>query len=305
MLLALLLGFTVVNARAYQGTDGEYFEESGVWLRGEFLSFYRAAPAPERLFGNPISEPIPDPVRPGIMVQYFERARMDYDETLPPGQRVYLAKLGQTLRDDSNPGAPLNFSTNTNMCREFPNGRLVCYAFLQFYDRYQGEKYFGQPISDTELLDGRLVQYFEYARMEWRLDRPVGERVVLTELGRIDYDLRVGRGAYIVAGAMKLNAHAFLERTVLAAGEEQRVFVVVRDQRQEPVPDVSVMISVTYPDGRQENMRPDQLTNADGFTSAAFKVGDVRPNEIVTVTATVEQPNGPRATASSWFRIWW
>jgi hypothetical protein len=301
--------FSSIAARGYQGPDEEYFENTGIWLRGEFLSFYNNAPAPDRMFGSPISDPIPDPVRPGIQVQYFERVRMDYDATLPAGQRITLASLGQSLRDDTNPGEPLNFSTNTNMCRAFANGRLVCYAFLQFYDRYQGAQYFGQPISDTENLDGRLVQYFEHARMEWRLDRPVGERVVLTELGRIDYDMRIGRGANITSERLLLNVHAFLARSVLAAGQEQTVYVVIHDQRQQAVRDLSVVVTVTYPDGHQENMRPEKLTDENGITSVDFLVQDVLPNQLVTVTVKADQTNSsgdsPNLTANTWFRIWW
>jgi hypothetical protein len=302
--LSVLLMITGLSARPYQGPDGVFFEETGYWVQGEFLDFYQSAPSPDRIFGRPISDVIADPIRPGIRVQYFERARMDYDPALAAGERVRLSNLGQTLRDESRPGEPQTFSTNTNMCRTFSNGRPVCYAFLQFYDRYNGPVYFGEPISGTESLDGRLVQYFERARMEWRSDRPTGERVVLTELGRIDYDIRVGGSNIPRATPLRLTAHAFVDRPVLAEGAEQQVFVVVYDQKQAPVRGVNIFVTVLYPDGHKEALRP-EVTDEDGLSGASFRVKGVLPNQVVSVTVEAQQPNGAEAAAATWFRIWW
>jgi hypothetical protein len=308
-ILAILLLVSSVSARPLSGnplqsSDGVFFPDTGYWVRGEFLAFYKAAPDAQRLFGRPISDSMPDPMRPGMQVQYFERARLDFDAAKPAGKRISLGNLGQNLRDESNPGEALNFSTNTNMCRAFSNGRLVCYAFLQFYDRYNGAVYFGQPLSNTEYLDGRLVQYFERARMEWRADRPVGERVVLTELGRIDFDIRIGRNN-ITSGRLELSADTFISSPVVAAGQEQHVFVVVHDQRHDPVEGASVIITATYPDGHAESIRTQQGTNADGFSQASFIVKNVQPNQVITITATAEVTGGAKASGSTWFRIWW
>ena len=309
LILAALVMLSSLSARMpQQQDDGIFFEDAGFWVRGEFYQFYRAAPDPDRLFGNPISDPLPDPVRPGITVQYFERARFDLDPTRPAGQRVSLGDLGRNLRDEARPGEPANFSTNTPMCRAFSNGNTVCYAFLQFYDGHEGNVYFGPPVSDTEFLDGRLVQYFEHARMEWLPDRPAGQRVVMSELGRIDYNIRVGQapeGGSRTGLPTRLTAHAFTAAPVVAVGDSQEVFVVVYDQQGSPVPDANVMVTVRYPDGREENYRPERLTNADGFTSIVFTVEDVAPNQVVEIIANVDVPNGPKATARTWFRIWW
>lgn len=308
LILAVLLMASGVSARLPQQEDGKFFEDAGYWVRGEFYQFYSAAPEPDRLFGSPISDPLPDPVRPGITVQYFERARFDLDPTLPAGKRVKLGDLGANLRDDSNPGSPVDFSTNTPMCRIFENGGTVCFAFLQFYDSHQGGVYFGPPISNTEYLDGRLVQYFEHARMEWLPERPAGQRVVMTELGRIDYNIRVGKaveGSSRTGLPIRITAHAFTAAPVLPSGAQQQVFVVVTDQKGNPVPDVNVIVTARYPDGREQNYRPERLTNADGFTSIVFTVEDVEPNQVVEITANADVPNGPSARARAWFRIWW
>lgn len=308
LIMAVLLMVSGLSARMPQQEDGVFFEDAGYWVRGDFYQFYSAAPEPDRLFGNPISDPLPDPIRPGITVQYFERARFDLDPTRPSGQRIRLGDLGHNLRDESNPGEPVDFSTNTPMCRAFPNGKSVCYAFLQFYDGHNGEVYFGTPISDTEYLDGRLVQYFEHARMEWLPERPAGQRVVMTELGRIDYAIRIGSGpggSSSTGKPIRLTAHAFTAAPVLPSGAKQQVFIVVNDQKGNPVPDANVIITARYPDGHEENYRPTHLTNADGFTSIVFTVDDVDPNQVVEITANADIPNGPSAWARTWFRIWW
>jgi hypothetical protein len=194
------------------------------------------------------------------------------------------------------------------MCRQFENGKTVCYAFLQFYESHLGDMYFGPPISDTEFLDGRLVQYFEHARMEWLPERPAGQRVVMTELGRIDYSIRVGQeteGSSATGKPIRITAHAFTASPVLPTGAEQQIFVVVNDQQGNPVPDANVIVTVLYPDGREEHYRPQHLTNTDGFTSIGFTVEDVAPNQVVEISANADIPNGPQAWARTWFRIWW
>lgn len=309
ILLAILLLITGLSARPLQGEDGIFFEEAGFWVRGEFYALYQTAPDPGRLFGQPVSEAMPDPQRPGILVQYFERARMDYDPTLPAGERVSLAPLGKNLLDESRKAEALDFSTNTNMCRGFSSGHSVCFAFLQFYDSHQGAKFLGEPITSTEMVDGRLVQYFELARIEWHPDRPAGQRVVVTELGRLDYDIRIGpttAGKGIAAARpLSITADAFISRPAMAAGQEQQVFVVVYDQSGKPLSDVDVLITATFADGHQANYRPNSLTGENGLVSVKFTVKDVQPNEVVRVTAVAQVPGGPATTADTWFRIWW
>ncbi len=289
-----------------QGSEGQFFNDTGFWVRGDFLTFYNNAPDPARLFGNPISDVLPDPIRPGLEIQYFERARLDRDPSAPPGSRITLAKLGQLLHDETRPGEAIDFSTNSNMCRTFANRKLVCYAFLQFYERYNGPVYFGQPISDTEMLDGRLVQYFERARLEWRTDRPSGQRVVLTELGRIDMDLRIGEQVIEnnATRTVQLNLAAFVNHPVEAAGQNQQVFVVVSDQNHTPLPGISVMVTAAYPDGSVENFRTDQ-SSSDGLTTTSFPVKNLPPNQIVRITVSADVPGLPKANAYTWFRIWW
>lgn len=311
LMLLLLLALAGWSSAGAQSSDQQYFPQYGHWVRGEFLTLYRSAGDPARIFGEPITGVFPDRLRPGIQVQYFERARMDYDPTKPVGQRVSLANLGEYIYDDTQSGQPADFSTSTNMCRVFSNGKSVCFAFLQFYNAYNGEKYFGMPLTGTEYLDGRLVQYFQRARMEWRSEMPTGQKVVLTELGVIDFDHRVADPSLRKAEAsdnvmlIEPKVYAFIAHPLMANGQQQQIYVLVRDQYDNPLPGTQVMITLVYPDGHTERRRPAAFTNADGVTQDAFNVAHVSPNQVIQINVEADISSDLKGSATTWFRIWW
>ena len=311
-LIIILLLITIWPSSAVaQSPDQMYFPQYGHWVRGEFLTLYRSASDPARLFGQPITGVFPDSFRPGIQVQYFERARMDYDPSHPAGERVTLANLGEYTYDENHAGQPADFSTSTSMCRQFSNGKSVCFAFLQFYDANNGAKFFGQPISDTEYLDGRLVQYFQRARMEWRNEMPTGQKVVLTELGLIDFERRVANPNLRKPEAsdnvmlIEPKVYAFVAHPLMASGQQQQIYVLVRDQYDAPLPGAQVMISLIYPDGHTENRRLSAFTNADGVTQDTFTVKQVEPNQVIRINVEADISSDLTGSAATWFRIWW
>lgn len=69
--------------------DSRYFEQTGQYIRGEFLQFWEAYGGLER-FGMPISPVIEED---GTTVQYFERARFEYG--LTPDRTSRVVKLGK------------------------------------------------------------------------------------------------------------------------------------------------------------------------------------------------------------------
>jgi hypothetical protein len=79
----------------------------------------------------------------------------------------------------------LGVACGTPSSRTFPEGGYssVRGDFLAFFERYGGEAVFGYPVSPEIVVDGVRVQYFQNTRMEYRPDRPPGERVVLSPLG--------------------------------------------------------------------------------------------------------------------------
>jgi hypothetical protein len=311
LLFAFVLLFSFNIRAAAQEGDSETFPK-GFIVSGETLKFYHSVDDPERLFGLPYTIAFPDPIRPNITIQYFDRVRMEYDPSLPEGQRVVLADLGNFAHNDAQPG--LLVPTAPNMCQMvYP--KPVCYGFRDLYNRY-GEKYFGKPITEAEYDDnGRLVQYFTRVRMEWRPEMPTGQKVVLTELGRIDYEKRIGNPLYkdsknpSVPTKIEPKLFAFVARPLVANGDKQFVYALLYNQNDQPIEDANITIKVTRRDGDSHVIQlldPTTLkTNKSGYTSLEFSVPNLNPNEEIEIEVTAQIVNGPSSTATTWFRVWW
>jgi hypothetical protein len=290
-----------------QSSDQLYVPETGHWVRGEFLKFYQSTSDSLLLFGYPITDEFIDSTDQ-IKTQYFQRARFDLVDS-PSGQIVQLAPLGVYSHETGAPTAP--FSTNSPACRAFDaTGKSVCYAFLQFYDQNKGAQYFGNPISDAEIRDDRIVQYFERARMEWRPEMPAGQRVVLTDLGILYYDSHVGdpsklapESDIIIAPLVTLQAHAFVTQALIPADGTQVLYIITQDQNFAPVPGALARVTVTLPNGQKQAYDP-PLTDADGVTQLVFSLKDIPVKDIVQVEVQTEYM-GMQAHTSTWFRIWW
>jgi hypothetical protein len=313
LVVIFLFGFSFNYSKhvAAQEGNSETFP-NGLIVSGEFLNFYRSVDDPERLFGLPYTVVFTDPFPPGKKIQYFDRVRMEYDASQPEGQRITLAPLGDYAHSDAQPGQPI--PATANMCRSFTNGKSVCYAFLDLYNRY-GEKILGLPITNAEYAEnGRLVQYFTRARMEWRVEMPSGKRVVLTELGRIDFEKRIGNPLYKTANGQQVivpekidpKLYAFVARPLIANDHKQQVYALLYDQNDQPIQDAQIVIKVILPEGVPPipNL-PSKATNEYGFTSSEFSVENLRPNQEVQVVIEAKIENGPTTTATTWFRVWW
>ncbi len=277
-------------------------------VQGPFLDFYQSAPDPLTLFGYPITEAFYD--QTGQMTQYFQRARFDLVMT-DKGPQVVLAKLGWMLYD--NNGTPPNFLEDPLSCRTFPaTGKNVCYAFLQFYDAYHGEIYFGDPISGTEIIEGRIVQYFENVRMEYQNNLPEGHRVILTKLGEVALGLyetkdRKNPGIYIPGSSPieALYVRAFVQNALVSHGMKQTLFLVVQNQDLQAVEGVTASVTMILPDGSRSTYRPEGMTGKDGILRIDVPVNPgLAPRQVVTLEITAEYLK-MKVKAATWFRIWY
>lgn len=317
MLLSVFAVVVCMGAQPVQQITGEgdwYFPQTQHTVSGEFLKFYQNTDQYLVLFGYPITDVVNHPVLPGVKVQYFQRVRMELDPKAPEGEQVRLAPLGVWLYDETRRGTPVDLPFTTGACRMYPSREIpVCYEFLTFYDEYNGEVYFGEPISRLEKLSsGRLVQYFERARMEWWPENPAGMRVMLTDLGKLDLD----RNYPLFKGdpdssdnvpgkeSLQLVVRAFAAHPLVAPNDNQEIFIVVQDQSLEPVEGVLVTMTLHLPDGQVLTDRLGE-TNSLGISKTAFKVGPYKPTQIVRVDITAALTQGPSVTTSTYFRIWW
>jgi hypothetical protein len=306
-LLLSLLVFSLRGSVAAQHADSLYVSATGHWIWGEFLQTYNSNPDPLFYFGNPITDDFIDPLTKNH-VQYFEKARFDLIET-SEGPQVRLAELGQLLHESGTPLADIpNEGTS---CRAFSSGYSICYAFLQFYDSFDGATHFGLPISDVEVIDGRYVQYFDYARMEWWPDLPAGQRVQLTDLGQVYFDKFVADPDLLKpspppeSSGSRLNPRVsvFTAKSLIGAGEQQTVYVIAQDMFLRPVEAAQVEVTMLYPNGTSERYRLPP-TNEYGVSQFTYTTTDLPVQSTVYIKAEI-QIRGETAGAKAWFRIWW
>jgi hypothetical protein len=302
-----LLAAVVPQAVKAQSSDSVYVSETGHWIWGDFLRTYNSVSDPLLYFGYPITDDFTDP-QTNQHVQYFQRARFDLVDT-PEGPRVQIAPLGKLLHEE---GAELaDIPSEGPTCRSFTSGFTVCYAFLQFYDAYDGATWFGKPVSKVEVADGHYVQYFENIRMEWWPDKPSGQRVVISDLGRIYFDkevrnpelLKSSETANIAGALINPMVNVFALNSLIGSGEPQTIYVIVQDHNLLPIAGAQVGVTLYYPDGSKQFYRLTE-TNEFGISQFSFQVDQLEVRTVVNVVADVNI-RGESSIGKTWFRIWW
>jgi hypothetical protein len=306
LILAIIGGATWQTTQAQGGE--EYFDQTGHVVTGEFLAAYRSVPNPVQLFGYPITDAFQDTTR-NLLVQYFQKTRFELDPAGPVGNRVMISPLGEYLY---TPGPESQMIVNPGACRTYsPDDIRVCYAFLDFYDRYGGQKQFGLPISNAEKHDGRTVQYFQNARFEYHPELPAGQKIVLTDLGRQYFDRRAedrtlllpNRSDNTANTIRSLRVRAYPERAVTGKTGSQTVYITVQDQRLLPVANAQVILDVQLPDKQQKRFIVPASTNNAGITQFTFPFN---AKEVGMATIQVFALRGDlEAGTTASFRIWY
>lgn len=307
--LLLIFFFTPLSGSVTAQSSGTlYFEETGYSISGQFLEFYESTPNALILFGYPISEEFKDPTT-GIETQYFQHIRLDIDLSTDK-QEVKIAPLGTLMYENS--GNPVPLMTSPASCQTItPSGYQICYDFLRFYQQYDGDQYFGAPISNMQEQDGRIVQYFENIRLEWRPELPSGQKVGLSDLGRMYYDQHVGSlyqntsfDGYIIASELPhIKVHAFVSNALTAPNSKQKVFIIVQDQNLLPVEGAMVQVTV-HQYGQLGDAYRAPMTDSNGISILEFEIGDIPVKQIMNVEVNVNY-EGQEVNTTSWFRIWW
>jgi hypothetical protein len=304
--LALILLLSFWSPVSAQTLASKYFSETGHNVTGEFLAFYNANANATFLYGYPITEQFTS--RDGKTVQYFQRARFEYDSTMPEGQRVRLTPLG---RETFVSTGILNVN-NTFACRTYAEtGYSVCFAFLEFFDQNGGVAQFGYPISGFEYHENKLVQYFERTRIEWQPWRAEDQRVVISDLGRVYFD-KLGEDPALLAPVSpmdnaprvitELKVRAFVWKAVTLATDNQLFFVIVQDQNMQPVPDANCTAEVNWPNGARDSTVIRTNSNGVGIISLAF---NDQPYGSLIYTDIKCSYNDLVGTTTTSFRIWY
>lgn len=310
--VTLLVGVVFpVNA---QQTTGNFFSQTGHNVIGEFWTFYQSVSDAAIVFGLPITEQFTTADGSGLTVQYFEKVRFELHADQPVGQRVQVTALGTKLYVSGTPSVNV---TTVGACRVI-NGFGVCYDFLTFFDKYGGEARFGNPISAFEFQpDGRIVQYFERARLEWHPELAAGQNVTLADLGKIylgkyedasrlnavaALNFTTNAPAATTQQVTLLKAMAFVARAVTQPTDTQKIYVVVQNQALRAVSGATGNVTVHLPTGETLVFPVTTDTNGIGVVSAV-SFSNQPPGSLVTVDVQMTY-NGLIANTVTSFRIW-
>jgi hypothetical protein len=167
--------------------DHLYFEETRHFVSGGFKNFWLANGGPQ-LFGYPLTEEfveLNEASGEEIVVQYFERAKLEYRSTAPEGQEISVARLGAELTKTRTLRPIEPFVNSSDAIYFSETGHSVAFGFKEFWEQHGGLATFGFPISEEFVENGRTVQYFERARFEFEATAAAeGQKVTLGLLGR-------------------------------------------------------------------------------------------------------------------------
>jgi hypothetical protein len=303
------LAFTPAAPPTQQSGDTRYFSDTGHSVSGPFLEFFDGRGGLE-VFGYPITDAYIDPAS-GLRVQYFQRARFEYHPSNPAPYVVQLGLVGSqylTLSEPKVPEGQAPAAKNPN-CDFFPEtGHNVCYSFRSFYLEHGGLDIFGYPVTETLYENDRFVQYFQRARMEWHPERPGGERVQLSMLGVLYFDLAGLDQSLLPASnatprqITALTVHASVETPITGQGDLQTVYVYVVDQQAQPVSQAQVTVIAHLPDGDQAFQLPG--TDDGGTSTVTFGVGQTTPGTMILLDVTASSGFVAGDTRTS-FLPWW
>jgi len=289
--------------------ESQYFYQTGYYVEGPFLEFYRTRGG-ERNFGYPQTRRFFDS-EAGLWMQYFDNVRMEWHPDNPDQYKVQLGLLGEILGHRHAPIPSSQIPHGHPFRRYFPQtGHVVSFAFLVFYDQGGGLDIFGYPISEPLVENGRIVQYFQRARMEWHPERPEDERVVLGALG-LAYIQRFGvpegvrelhSDAQYVSEEGPIQVWAFVRNVITGREGNQTIYVYVTDAARQPKSGAMATVAVRYPS--KMTVFTAGPTDSRGITSVTFPIDSPPPGQKVVVDVTVKVA-GQEQTAQTFFVPWY
>jgi murein DD-endopeptidase MepM/ murein hydrolase activator NlpD len=149
-----------------------FYAETGHTLSGVFLDLYRRTGNAGEVLGLPLTEGFPQQLADGsiYVVQYFERARMEWHPTVGSSGSVALGALGSGLLAGRTFDRAAPVATARNRAYFAETGHTISNGFLAYWKAKGGLAQFGYPLSEEMGEDGVTVQYFERARFEYHSD---------------------------------------------------------------------------------------------------------------------------------------
>lgn len=288
----------------------EYYDETGHNVTEPFLTFFQTTGGVVR-YGFPLTDAFADPNNGGLWVQYFQKARLEWHPGNPDPYKVQLGLLGDQL-SKREPPIPVTLipPASDPTCHYFAEtGHSVCHKFLDYWRTNGGLDQFGFPITQSKLESGRIVQYFQRARLEWHPERPENQRVQLALLGQIYYDYaKLDRGRLKpdlpVTGqprVISLRARGTVADAVIARDELQTAQIWVTDQHGQALAGAAVVLIVRLPTGNQQYAMPP--TDANGTSAVSFPAGKFAAGTVIALQFIVSY-NTLNASTRTSYLLW-
>jgi hypothetical protein len=314
LLGALLLSLLGVRpALAEQVTPPQYFPETAHSVRSPFIDYFLSTGGLTQ-YGYPITDDYVDPAT-GLLIQYFEKTRMEWHPGNPEPYKVQLGLLGSELGKSQAPIPIASMAAPGDpSCQNFlETGHTLCFDFRTFWQANGGLDRFGYPISQITIENDYLVQYFQRARLEWHPEKPAGQQMTTAALGLIYYRWAKLDESRLVGGNRSASLNPLLPPTSIqarasvftpspAVGDTQVVFINVTNQLNAPLGGAAVTLIVHYP-GHDETFQMPP-TSASGTTFQTFKVPLTPAGTLVAMEFIITHSGVFGATRTS-FMIWY
>jgi len=311
--LAILIGLFLYQPGLAQEGAGQFFEKTGHWVEGVFLDYFNSRGGLE-IFGYPLSKPFMDQ---GVLVQYFQKARMEWHPQNPEPYKVQLGLLGDELKY-RQPGVPEPYPHSRRKVYFPETGHTVAYAFLDYFKEHGEINAFGYPITEMHFEEGKVVQYFQRMKLEWSPEDPVST-IQVGSLGEVYVDMHKGRmpvDAFVPPGEdgegprpatdtiSSIHAIVSLRYWVLGKDRDQTVSVLVTDNYGQPVTNAN--LALYFETIGAENL-PDSdrtlTTNEQGFAQTTIPVNWEESGTQIIIHAHVTY-NNLETSAKNVFLLW-
>ena len=310
----VVLCFTNLLAFAKQDGPGIYFPETGHTVRMPFLDYYQSRGGEAR-FGYPITDAFVDP-KTRLVVQYFQKARMEWHPANPDAYKIQLGLLGEEL-NKRTPPIPIKSippATDPNCIYFEETHHSTCFKFLEYW-RLGGLDSFGYPITEYFLENGVIVQYFQRVKMEWQPSKPAGQQIQLAPLGEV-YAQSGAVSADRLApqppsgegfdGPTRIQGRSSVLNSITPPNAIQSAYVLVTDQLGRVVPNAAVSLVVHYPAPRGDVTFLLPPTDKQGVSMYTFDAGTAEPGTIISIDFIVTYPDlEPPSHAPTSYVIWY
>jgi hypothetical protein len=288
VLAALIAGGTPFLVAQAQTPQQQYFPETRHTVSDEFLNYFTQHGG-LKVFGYPVTVAFD---WQGHRVQYFQKARMELHLENPYPYRVQLGLLGDELGYRRPGVTPV---PNDQYRRYYPETKhILAYAFLNYFDANGGVDIFGYPITEFMLENGRIVQYFQRARLEWYPELSGDQRVQLGDLGSLHFQVNgfdprlrdpEPTTLPVTITPVTLKATASVKQPITGRTGSQTVYVFVADQTNQPIENANVMFVMRSLEGERAFGMP--TTDTRGVTAAAFDIGNLAPGQTVVIEVRI------------------